>query len=76
MTSRRSFIKKSAFATVGSMMIPNFLKAYETQHFNKSQINGKVLVVIQLSGGNDGLNTVVPYRNDIYYKSRPSIAWA
>jgi uncharacterized protein (DUF1501 family) len=74
MTSRRSFIKKSAFATVGSMMIPNFLKAYETQHFNKSQINGKVLVVIQLSGGNDGLNTVVPYRNDIYYKSRPSIA--
>ena len=31
------------------------------------------LVIIQLSGGNDGLNTVVPYQNDIYYKVRPSI---
>ncbi|MDB5284900.1 MAG: twin-arginine translocation pathway signal, partial [Bacteroidota bacterium] len=36
--------------------------------------NGKKLVVIQLSGGNDGLNTIVPYRNDIYYKARPTLA--
>ena len=35
---------------------------------------GKILVVVQLSGGNDGLNTVVPYRNDIYYRERPGIA--
>jgi len=34
----------------------------------------KRLVVIQLSGGNDGLNTVIPFRNDIYYKSRPKLA--
>ncbi|WP_235903537.1 DUF1501 domain-containing protein [Taibaiella lutea] len=33
----------------------------------------KVLVVLQLSGGNDGLNTVIPFSNDIYYKSRPVI---
>ncbi len=33
----------------------------------------KVLVVIQLSGGNDGLNTIIPYRNDIYYKLRPQL---
>lgn len=33
-----------------------------------------ILVVIQLSGGNDGLNTVVPYGLDAYYKSRPGIA--
>jgi len=33
----------------------------------------KVLVILQLSGGNDGLNTVIPYRNDIYYKSRPKL---
>ena len=33
----------------------------------------KVLVILQLSGGNDGLNTVIPYRNDIYYKSRPRL---
>ncbi|GGD64441.1 hypothetical protein GCM10011514_30530 [Emticicia aquatilis] len=74
MTSRRAFIKKSAFATVGGMMIPNFLKAFEMQHLGQSQTTDKILVVIQLSGGNDGLNTIVPYRNDIYYKSRPSIA--
>lgn len=74
MQSRRAFIKKSAFATVGGMMIPNFLKAFEMQNLGQSQTTDKILVVIQLSGGNDGLNTVVPYRNDIYYKSRPSIA--
>jgi uncharacterized protein (DUF1501 family) len=34
----------------------------------------RILVVIQLSGGNDGLNTLVPYRWDEYYKSRPAIA--
>jgi len=33
-----------------------------------------VLVVIQLSGGNDGLNTVVPFFADAYYKARPGIA--
>lgn len=36
--------------------------------------SGKILVVVQLSGGNDGLNTVVPFRNDIYYQSRPMLA--
>ncbi|MCW5755137.1 MAG: DUF1501 domain-containing protein [Phycisphaeraceae bacterium] len=33
-----------------------------------------VLVVIQLSGGNDGLNTVVPFGEDAYYRARPGIA--
>jgi uncharacterized protein (DUF1501 family) len=34
----------------------------------------RVLVVVQLGGGNDGLNTVVPYGSDAYYKARPAIA--
>ncbi len=34
----------------------------------------RILVVIELSGGNDGLNTVVPYRDDAYYRVRPSLA--
>ncbi|MFT4603522.1 MAG: hypothetical protein ACI9W4_000237 [Rhodothermales bacterium] len=34
----------------------------------------RVLVILQLSGGNDGLNTVVPYRNDLYFNGRPSLA--
>lgn len=33
----------------------------------------RVLVVVQLSGGNDGLNTVVPYANDTYQKARPKL---
>jgi uncharacterized protein (DUF1501 family) len=74
MQSRRAFIEKSAFATVGGMMIPNFLKAFEKQNLGQNQSTDKTLVIIQLSGGNDGLNTVVPYRNDIYYKARPNIA--
>ena len=32
-----------------------------------------ILVALELSGGNDGLNTVVPFRNDDYYRLRPSI---
>jgi uncharacterized protein (DUF1501 family) len=36
----------------------------------------KVVVVVQFSGGNDGLNTVIPVRNDIYYKQRPKLGIA
>ena len=36
--------------------------------------NEKILVVLQLSGGNDGLNTIIPIQNDIYYKGRHGIA--
>lgn len=34
---------------------------------------GRILVVLELSGGNDGLNTVVPYGDDAYYRLRPQI---
>jgi uncharacterized protein (DUF1501 family) len=71
---RREFLRNSAFTTAGSLLVPQFLKAYERQHLGKNSLNEKVVVVIQLSGGNDGLNTVVPFRNDIYYRERPSIA--
>ena len=36
--------------------------------------DGRVLVLVQLAGGNDGLNTIVPYRNDLYYAKRPQLA--
>lgn len=71
---RREFLRNSAFTTAGSLLVPQFLKAYERQHLGQNTLNDKVVVVIQLSGGNDGLNTVVPFRNDIYYRERPSIA--
>lgn len=37
---------------------------------------GKRLIVVQLSGGNDWLNTIVPFENDEYYKARPNIGQA
>jgi len=36
--------------------------------------DGKILVVLQLAGGNDGLNTVIPVGNDEYLKARPKLA--
>lgn len=76
---RREFLTKSALTTAGTMLIPNFLKAYELNQLGLTGIGaapstGKTLVIVQLSGGNDGLNTVVPYRNDIYYRERPTLA--
>jgi uncharacterized protein (DUF1501 family) len=36
--------------------------------------DGTILVVMQLAGGNDGLNTLVPYADDAYFKARPKLA--
>src|SRR4029077_4259203 len=32
-----------------------------------------ILVVLELTGGNDGLNTVIPYADDLYHKARPTL---
>lgn len=71
--NRRKFLTLSSLAT-GTMMLPKFLKAFETPVHELS--SNKVLVVLQLSGGNDGLNTVIPVRNDIYYRERPGLSIA
>ena len=67
---RRNFIQLGSLAT-GSIMVPNFLKAFEKPL--SVPAGNKVVVIIQLSGGNDGLNTVIPVRNDIYYRQRPKL---
>jgi uncharacterized protein (DUF1501 family) len=67
---RKQFIQVGSLATA-SLMLPKFLKAFESR--NVVPAGNKVVVVLQLSGGNDGLNTVIPYRNDIYYRSRPRL---
>jgi len=67
---RRNFIQLGSLAT-GSMMVPDFLKAFEKPL--SVPAGNKVVVVIQLSGGNDGLNTVIPLRNDLYYRQRPKL---
>ncbi|MBO6607686.1 DUF1501 domain-containing protein [Psychroserpens sp.] len=68
---RRAFLKQSSLAS-SLLFVPSFIRAFDALPINKNGF--KRLVIIQLSGGNDGLNTIVPYRNDLYYKSRPSIA--
>ncbi|MFN8247463.1 MAG: DUF1501 domain-containing protein [Ferruginibacter sp.] len=67
---RKEFIQLGSLATA-SFMLPKFLKAFEKPAMVPP--GNKVMVVLQLSGGNDGLNTVVPVRNDIYYRERPRI---
>ncbi|RZK70499.1 MAG: DUF1501 domain-containing protein [Pedobacter sp.] len=69
---RRDFLRHSGLAS-GAFLIPSFLKPLEALGLNK--LSGhKNLVVIQLSGGNDGINTVIPFGMDDYYKKRKSIA--
>jgi uncharacterized protein (DUF1501 family) len=65
---RKEFLQIGSLATA-SLMMPKFLKAFEKRATVPP--GNKVMVVLQFSGGNDGLNTVIPIRNDIYYKSRP-----
>ena len=70
---RRDFIKSSTLASAGAILIPSFLKPLEALAID--QLSGyKSLVVIQLSGGNDGLNTIVPYAMDAYYQKRKTLA--
>lgn len=52
--------------------VPNFLKAFDDLEPNLSAHRN--LVVIHLKGGNDGLNTIIPVNNDIYYNARPKIS--
>lgn len=70
---RKEFIQVGSLATA-SLMLPKFLKAFEGQAMVPP--GNKVVVILQLSGGNDGLNTVIPVRNDLYYKSRPRLGIA
>lgn len=67
---RREFLQVGSLATA-AMMVPKFMKAFEKPMMVPP--GNKVLVVIQLSGGNDGLNTVIPVRNDIYFRERPAL---
>lgn len=68
---RRDFLKQASLAST-AMMVPSFLTSSSLGKLYKNRA-GKILVVVQLSGGNDGLNTIVPYRNDIYYRNRPDL---
>ena len=77
---RRQFLHASALAST-LLLVPRFLHALDRPENRlaarlRDAPGGQArrLVVVQLGGGNDGLNTVVPYRNDLYYQARPTLA--
>ena len=77
MKNRREFIKVTGTTIGGLVMIPQFLKAVPLSRYElysgKENLEN-ILVVIQLSGGNDGLNTFIPYADEAYYAIRGSLA--
>lgn len=76
--SRRSFLSSLGFGAIGSSMllggmpVSTFARSKFFNRLSRAD-NDRVLVLIQLSGGNDGLNTIIPVENDIYYQRRPTI---
>jgi uncharacterized protein (DUF1501 family) len=75
MTNRRDFLRSSTLLGFGAS-VPTFLgrSALAAEPLGKPGAKDTVLVVVQLTGGNDGLNTVIPFKNETYYKLRPTIA--
>src|SRR5271156_4459893 len=80
--TRREFLRTSILGGALSWTVPAFLSntfaALHAEAADKAtQIttgrDGTILVVLQMAGGNDGLNTVVPYSNDDYHRARPKI---
>lgn len=69
---RRKFLQLTAASTGGLMMLPNFLTA-KNVFLNSNNNHDNILVFIQLNGGNDGLNTFIPFDNPLYYENRPKI---
>lgn len=74
MTNRRDFLKSSSLIAWG-LSVPTFLgrTALAAQPADKPGAKDTILVVVQLTGGNDGLNTVIPFKDPEYVKLRPTI---
>jgi uncharacterized protein (DUF1501 family) len=72
--NRRNFLTLTGTFTGGTLLLPNFLHAFG----NSNQIitGEQSVVFIQLNGGNDGLNSFIPYENPLYYDLRPNIGIA
>lgn len=77
--SRRSFLRSTGLITMGSLFAVN---GFSISQFSPNPLinslmsndSDRVLILIRLNGGNDGLNTVIQRDNDEYYNIRPTIA--
>jgi uncharacterized protein (DUF1501 family) len=74
--SRRDFIKttfKAGALFSFAASAPRFLTRAAMASSSRGD-GGTVLVMLQLSGGNDGLNTVIPFADDAYFRARPTLS--
>jgi uncharacterized protein (DUF1501 family) len=74
---RRSFLRNlgmiAGAGTVSMALGDVPLRAFSKSFLNIKEVNGRVIVILQMSGGNDGLNTIIPYEDSLYYNARPTI---
>jgi uncharacterized protein (DUF1501 family) len=73
--TRRDLLRAGMYGvgvTAGALPLPLFAQA-SAALAAQGKADGKILVVLELSGGNDGLNTLAPYGDDAYYRLRPNI---
>ncbi len=74
---RRALLRAGFGLGLGALgMVPSGFARAAQAAAAQAKADGKVLVILELSGGNDGLNTVVPYGDDAYYRNRPNIGLA
>jgi len=82
--TRREFVKKGLTIVAVGMTAPSFLTRTALALNNPWDLaqaqsrpgtpDENILVVVQMGGGNDGLNTLVPFTEDAYYRARPTLA--
>ena len=81
--TRREFLRTTVLGSALTWTVPSFLantfSALQASAANSAtQIptgrDATILVILQMAGGNDGLNTIVPFSNDFYSKARPRLA--
>ncbi|MGE3809712.1 MAG: DUF1501 domain-containing protein [Gemmataceae bacterium] len=76
MLNRREFLERSlkgsSLIALGSS-VPGFLAS--AARAAPASKDDTILVVIELNGGNDGLNTVIPFGDDLYHKARPTLRY-
>ncbi|MES2922941.1 MAG: DUF1501 domain-containing protein [Verrucomicrobiota bacterium] len=83
MKTRRDFLRSTVLGASAAWTVPMFIdRTFGQLHEGARDlaiqpVTGKddtILIVLQLAGGNDGLNTLVPYGDDAYHKARPRLA--
>jgi uncharacterized protein (DUF1501 family) len=76
--NRKAFLHQMALLSGGFSVGLGSLEAKAFSHVANPALqelaDGNILVIIQLAGGNDGLNTVIPAEDDLYFSARPNIA--